>query len=270
MREKRGKKEKKVKKEKREKREKRENEGKKRKKCFLCKQLMPKNKSRTQNIAAVILDKEHQLPTALSSPLQPHEDFMHCMPLETPTYRKFSVFTAGSIEMGAAVQWQQLMADSLCDLPITVLNPRRGNWDPSDVPKADNAGFKSQVDWELDALEKASVICFFFDVTTSSPVTMLELGLWAASGKIVVCCDPRFWRSGNVQIVCRRYGIPFVKTFAELVMGVRVMLGEKGMKLDANGDLVGTKTRPDEQEPARPVNQRSDMPPAGTVSPEGT
>jgi hypothetical protein len=219
----------------------------------------------------VVPDLEKQLPPAPSPPLKTHADFKHCMPLKDPTYRKLSVFTAGSIEMGAAVQWQQLMADSLCDLPITVLNPRRGNWDPSDVPKADNAGFKGQVDWELEALGKASVICFFFDVRTPSPVSMLELGLWAASRKIVVCCDPRFWRSGNVELVCRRYGIPFVKTFGELVKGVRDMLTEKGLRLDDAGNLVGVPVneRPEEQEPDWLVDLDPGMPSASTVSPHG-
>jgi hypothetical protein len=231
--------------------------------CFQCKQPVPLGAPKTGNLDAVIPDREHQLSPTPSRPLAPHADFIHCMPLTSPTYRKFSVFTAGSIEMGAAVQWQQLMADSLCDLPITVLNPRRGNWDPSDVPKADNAGFKGQVEWELDALEKASVICFFFDVTTMSPVTMLELGLWAASRKIVVCCDPRFWRSGNVELVCRRYGIPFVKTFWELVKSVRGLLEEKGMRLDARGDLVGRNERPSEMGGDQLVDRHPGMPEAG-------
>jgi hypothetical protein len=237
--------------------------------CFQCKQLKSRNKSRTQNIAAVVIpDWEHQRSKAPSLPLSIHADFIHCMPTEKPTYRKFSVFTAGSIEMGQAVQWQQLMANCLRYLPITVLNHRCGNWDPSDVPKAGNAGFKDQVEWELEALEKANVICFFFDVTTQSPVTMLELGLWAASRKIVVCCDPRFWRSGNVELTCSRYGIPFVKTFAELVTGVRVMLADKGMVLNDDGNLLGVPVneRPKEQERNQPVDRHAGMPPPSTVS----
>ncbi|KAF2854677.1 hypothetical protein T440DRAFT_464819 [Plenodomus tracheiphilus IPT5] len=184
-------------------------------------------------------DIYHQLP-ALPSPLpKPHRDFVHCKPPGAPTYRKFSVFTAGSIEMGKAVQWQSQMATMLSPLPITVNNPRRGNWDPTVTPEAKDAAFRQQVEWELSALEQADVICFFFDVNTMSPVTLLELGIWAASDKVVVCCDPRYWRSGNVHIVCDRYGIPVVDTFAELVPAIEKMLVEKGMQLDQNGDLVG-------------------------------
>ncbi|EUC26735.1 hypothetical protein COCCADRAFT_10472, partial [Bipolaris zeicola 26-R-13] len=184
-------------------------------------------------------DVKNQLPP-LPSPLPtPHKDFIHCLPPNAPTYRKFSVFTAGSIEMGSAIQWQKHMVTSLSHLPITVCNPRRGHWNPNITPQARDKDFKDQVEWELSALEQVDVICFFFDVTTKSPVSLLELGLWAGSGKVVVCCGEGYWKGGNVELTCDRYDIPFVKSFAELVPAVEKMLVEKGMMLDAKGDLVG-------------------------------
>jgi hypothetical protein len=198
-----------------------------------------------------VLDTYGQLPL-LPSPLpKEHKDFLHCMPPEPPTYRKFTVFTAGSIEMGAAVLWQNHMATLLSPLPITVCNPRRGHWDPDIIPGAKDASFKAQVEWELGALEQADVICFFFDLNTQSPVTLLELGLWAGVDKVVVCCDERFWRQGNVNIVCKHYGIPFVTTFAELVPEIEKMLKEKGMELDDNGDLMGENVHIQKEKPQK-------------------
>jgi hypothetical protein len=192
------------------------------------------------DIESEVEDIFAQLP-ALPNPLpRAHAQFVHCMPPEAPVYRDFSVFLAGSIEMGNAVQWQGLLATMLSPLPITVTNPRRGEWDPAATQEAKNDAFRHQVEWELSALEKVDVICFFFDVNTKSPVTLLELGLWAHSGKVVVCCDRRFWRAGNVHIVCERYNIPYVESFGELVPAVTRMLGEKGMQLDENGNLVGS------------------------------
>lgn len=134
--------------------------------------------------------------------------------------------------MGKAVQWQKHMASLLAPLPITVNNPRRGHWDPTATQEAKNEAFAHQVKWELSALEKADVIAFFFDAATISPVTMMELGLWAKSGKVVVCCDKRFWRAGNVHLVCERYGVPFVERFEDLVVKVEEMLVERGMKVE--------------------------------------
>ncbi|KAJ8108952.1 hypothetical protein OPT61_g7811 [Boeremia exigua] len=195
-------------------------------------------KNNTVDIDADIEDTLNQLPPLPSPPLKPHALFKHCMPPEAPVYRDYSVFLAGSIEMGKAVQWQKQMATCLSDLPITVNNPRRGHWDPNVSKEAKDADFRHQVEWELAALEKADVICFFFDATTISPVTMMELGLWAKSKKVVVCCDKRFWRAGNIHIVCERYGVPFVEKFEDLVPAIKDMLEQKGMQLDKNGDLV--------------------------------
>jgi hypothetical protein len=50
---------------------------------------------------------------------------------------------------------------------------------------------------------------------------LLELGLFARSGKVVACCPEGFWRRGNVEVVCRRYGVPVVSDLAELVQAVR-------------------------------------------------
>jgi hypothetical protein len=194
------------------------------------------------DVDAPVEDVEKQLPE-LPNPLPtPHRDFRHCLPLDPPEFRKFSVFTAGSIEMGKAVHWQKHMAIRLSHLPITVNNPRRGHWDNSLSKDAAAEQLKKQIAWELYALEQADVICFFFDVTTISPVTLLELGLWAASGKIVVCCAQKYHRSGNVQITCEHYGVPFVRSFDELPGAVEKMLKDKGMKLDAKGDLIGPNT----------------------------
>lgn len=197
----------------------------------------------TVNIDAEIPDIYNQLPP-LNDPLPArHKDFIHCLPPHEPTYRKYAVFTAGSIEMGKAIQWQQHLAKCLQHLPITVCNPRRGEWNPTISPLEGDKEFRTQVEWELQALENVDVICFFFDTNTQSPVTMLELGLWASSGKVVVCCDEKFWKAGNVHIVCQRYGIPYVKSFADLVPKIVEMLEKKGMRTNEDGDLVNDKKK---------------------------
>jgi hypothetical protein len=51
-----------------------------------------------------------------------------------------------------------------------------------------NKAFQQQMEWELSALEKADVI---LHVYMRCRMTMLELGLWASSGRVVVWCDKR-------------------------------------------------------------------------------
>lgn len=135
-----------------------------------------------------------------------------------------AVFLAGSIEMGAAGPWQAEVERALADLPVAILNPRRDEWDASWVQDISNPQFRGQVEWELDGQQRADVIAMHFDPTTKAPVTLLELGLFAASGKVIVCCPPGYWRRGNVQVVCARYGVPLVDTLTDLVTAVRQRL----------------------------------------------
>lgn len=122
---------------------------------------------------------------------------------------KNSVFLAGSIEQGKAVDWQsKLIEDPKFQKHIEyVFNPRRKIWDSSWEQSIDNAQFKEQVTWELNAMDMAEIILMYFDPKTKSPISLLELGLYAEKSKLLVCCPEGFWRKGNVDIVCERYEI---------------------------------------------------------------
>lgn len=123
------------------------------------------------------------------------------------------VFLAGSIEMGKAENWQTKLTEQFKDTDVTILNPRRDDWDSSWVQSIENAQFREQVEWELKALEDATHILMYFDPNTKSPISLLEFGLYAQSGKLIVCCPDGFWRKGNVEIVCNRYHVPMVDSF---------------------------------------------------------
>jgi hypothetical protein len=134
---------------------------------------------------------------------------------------RLSVFLAGSIEMGKAEHWQKQLEDEFADREDIVLyNPRRESWDSSWVQDITNAQFEEQVEWELNAMEAADLIIMYFASETQSPVTLLELGLFARSGKLIVCCPEGFWRKGNVDIVCRKYGVQQVNTIEEIMQAI--------------------------------------------------
>lgn len=129
----------------------------------------------------------------------------------------FSIFLAGSIEGDTAVNWQEEITAALCNKDVLILNPRRDSWDSSWKQEITNPQFKEQVDWELDGLDHSDLVVMYFDKDTNSPISLLELGLYAASGKMVVCCPDGFWRKGNVAIVCERYKVPQVDNLKSLI-----------------------------------------------------
>lgn len=118
------------------------------------------------------------------------------------------VFLAGSIDMGESEEWQDKIAEEFIKYRATFLNPRRKDWDSSWEQVIENDKFREQVEWELFGLEAANIIFLYFEENSKSPISLLELGLFARSDKkIIVYCPDKFWRKGNVDIVCNRYGI---------------------------------------------------------------
>jgi hypothetical protein len=128
--------------------------------------------------------------------------------------------------MGRAENWQSAVALALADQDIFVLNPRREDWDASWRQSMDEPRFVEQVEWELAAQERAAVIAMYFAPSTQAPISLLELGLAARSGKLLVCCPEGYWRKGNVDLVCRRYGVPIVKDLTTLIADVRRLMAE--------------------------------------------
>jgi hypothetical protein len=148
-------------------------------------------------------------------------------PLKLPEHER-SVFLAGSIELGQAENWQVVAERDLANHSVVVLNPRRDEWDASWVQSISNPAFREQVEWELDAQDRADLIAMYFSPETKAPITLLELGLFATSGKVIVGCPPGYWRRGNVEVVCARYSIPLVGSLAELLALVRSRLATFG------------------------------------------
>ncbi|MEM9453825.1 MAG: nucleoside 2-deoxyribosyltransferase domain-containing protein [Myxococcota bacterium] len=148
-------------------------------------------------------------------------------PLPAPAPDHPSIFLAGSIEMGSAPPWQDRLIADLADTDLIAFNPRRDDWDPSWTQSIDTPQFRAQVEWELAGLEHAELVAMVLVPGTRSPISLLELGLHATSGRLVVCCPEGFWRKGNVDIVCQRYGIPQAASHEALVAHIRQWLGRR-------------------------------------------
>ena len=129
---------------------------------------------------------------------------------------KKSIFLAGSIEMGKAEDWQKELGNWLMERNYNIFNPRRDDWDSSWSQTYEDPQFSQQVKWELNALDKSDWIIMYLDPLTKSPISLLELGLFANSKKLIVVCPDGFWRNGNVEVVCSLYDIPLLNSIDEL------------------------------------------------------
>lgn len=126
--------------------------------------------------------------------------------------------------MGAAKEWQKRVVRALAECNVTLFNPRRDDWDSSWKQTKDDVNFREQVEWELNSLSKSDYIILYLDPETKSPISLLEMGLYAQSGKLLVVCPDGFWRKGNVDIVCEKYGFPQFTTIDELLAHIKEVI----------------------------------------------
>jgi hypothetical protein len=133
-----------------------------------------------------------------------------------------TLFLAGSIEQGKAENWQAILTERVKNSYSMIYNPRRDGWDASWPQTIDDPNFNPQVNWELDMIDYADVIAFYFDPNTQSPITLAELGRVSALKPEVahVCCPEGYFRKGNVDIMCERYHMRSYKSLKELADGL--------------------------------------------------
>lgn len=131
---------------------------------------------------------------------------------------KYTIFLAGSIEMGKAENWQDEFCEQFKHYNINVLNPRRPDWNATWEQSFANPDFKAQVMWELDGLDAADLILMYLQPETISPISLLELGKYSETDKMIVCCPNNYFRKGNVDILCYRENIPLCDTKEDLFL----------------------------------------------------
>ena len=128
-------------------------------------------------------------------------------PRTFPEERANSFFLAGTIDSGNSRDWQrEIIEEFKDDNNVIFFNPRRKNW-----PKENNfIEIDYQIKWEQEYLDKADYIIMVLEDDSKSPITLLELGLYATSKKLYVFCNSNFYRYNNVRLTCEKYGIPLL------------------------------------------------------------
>ena len=123
------------------------------------------------------------------------------------------------IENGKADLWQDKLSEILINKfeNIIILNPRRENWNSALKQDLTNPEFYEQVDWEYNSLESSDYILIYFQPNTYSPISLMELGLFAANKKVIVCCPEGFWRKGNVDFICKKFELTVIENYEDIV-----------------------------------------------------
>ncbi len=133
-----------------------------------------------------------------------------------------SVFLAGSIDMGTAINWQPKVIEAIEDRAkcnVTVYNPRRDDWDSNWKQTKSDPKFKEQVRWELQKMDDAGFIFMYISGESKAPISLLEFGRIHAKypNKLIICVEPEFYRRGNIEVMCEHSNIPLFDNLEEAI-----------------------------------------------------
>lgn len=106
-----------------------------------------------------------------------------------------TLFLAGGIT--GCPDWQDVLIKMLGNLPITIFNPRRSNWNPAEME-----AFR-QITWEHHYLRAVDAVSFWFPKETLCPITLFEYGkiLTHPNKAMFVAVHPDYQR--KVDISCQ-------------------------------------------------------------------
>lgn len=142
--------------------------------------------------------------------ITPEDDVKYCD-------KSKSVFLAGTIDNGDSTNWQEDVIKEIAKLNINnldIYNPRREHWNANELER--------QIKWEQYHLDKADVIAMVLLDNSKSPISLLELGLYSTSNKLIVFCTPNFYRFDNVRLTCEKYGIELVQDLTPKVIAEKI------------------------------------------------
>ena len=133
---------------------------------------------------------------------------------KNPDREEVSIFLAGTIDNGESYDWQNDIIKTFekldKELPVELIiyNPRRSEWNKN----AHKQLLEEQIKWEQKYLDKADWIIMVLNDNSKSPISLLELGLYSTSEKLIVFCTDKFYRYDNVRLTCEKYHISLINS----------------------------------------------------------
>lgn len=123
------------------------------------------------------------------------------------------VFLAGSMDNRYFGNWR-IEAVKKLETKVNVFDPTN-----MDNDSLNDAEMKSHILWELDALAIADKILLNFLPDSKSPISLVELGLYVASKKLIVVCPKAFYKSRYVYTLCEKYNTPIFEDVNKALVG---------------------------------------------------
>lgn len=129
------------------------------------------------------------------------------------TRTKARIFLAGSMATGSQVNWRQTVIDAFGE-KYHFLDPTNLKHDSlTDVE------MRNHIKWEFDGLRIADFILLNFLPDSLSPISMVELGMYIASKKLIVVCPKEFYKWRYIDTLCKEHNTLIFNQLEEVLTG---------------------------------------------------
>ena len=122
---------------------------------------------------------------------------------------KPTVFLAGSIDLELEGNWRNEIVEELKD-DYHFFDPTR-----KEHNQMGNFEMQDHIKWELDALNMSNKILLNFLPDSKSPVSLIELGLYMMSSKLIVVCPKSFYKRRYIKTLCQKYNTELFRNLTE-------------------------------------------------------
>ena len=112
------------------------------------------------------------------------------------------VFLAGSMPAQKDTNWRHEAINKLGD-GYHFFDPTNPDHDT-----LNDEQMRAHIKWELDALKLSDYVVLNFLPDSTSPISLVELGLYMASEKLLVICPQEFYKWRYIDTLCKEYGTP--------------------------------------------------------------
>lgn len=127
-------------------------------------------------------------------------------------------FLAGSIDFTLKDSWREKVIKEMGEL-VHFFDPTR-----TDHDELNDSQMKAHINWELDAMILADKILLNFLSDFKSPISLVELGLYVKSSKLIVVCPDQFYQKRYVEMLCKKYKTPFFNSLNEAIKYIKESL----------------------------------------------
>lgn len=112
------------------------------------------------------------------------------------------IFLAGSIDLNLKNNWRRKVVETIGN-KFDFFDPTITNHD-----QLNDVQMKTHIEWELNALELSDIILLNFLPESKSPISLVELGMYVKTTKLIVVCPDNFYQSRYIKTLCVSYNTP--------------------------------------------------------------